>query len=78
IGTEPTEDRKGKRVAGKVKADVVVKEKEKRKRDATSVSDKDEVTKKQRTLKKRAPRASRKFVVYEEDDEETDEEPLTS
>ncbi|MCI89897.1 hypothetical protein A2U01_0111186, partial [Trifolium medium] len=28
------------------------------------------------TQKKRAPRAPRKFVVYEEDDEETDDEPL--
>ncbi|MCI76090.1 hypothetical protein A2U01_0097359, partial [Trifolium medium] len=53
-------------------------EKEKRKRDATSVSDKDEVTKKQRTQKNRAPRAPRKFVVYEEDDEKTDEEHLQS
>ncbi|MCI77305.1 hypothetical protein A2U01_0098575, partial [Trifolium medium] len=36
------------------------------------------VTKKQRTQKKRAPRAPRKFVVLEEDDEETDEEPFQS
>ncbi|MCI78610.1 hypothetical protein A2U01_0099881, partial [Trifolium medium] len=56
IGTEPSEDRKGKRVAGKVKADIVVKES--KKRAAPSCSDKDEVTKKQRTQKKRAPRAS--------------------
>ncbi|MCI88256.1 hypothetical protein A2U01_0109542, partial [Trifolium medium] len=44
ISTELTEDRKRKRVAAtrasKEKADVIVKEKEKRKRDATSVSDK--------------------------------------
>ncbi|MCI87683.1 hypothetical protein A2U01_0108968, partial [Trifolium medium] len=39
---------------------------------------KENVTKKQRTQKKRAPRASRKFVVHEEDDEEIDEEPLQS
>ncbi|MCI62444.1 hypothetical protein A2U01_0083701, partial [Trifolium medium] len=39
------------------------------------VSDKENVSKKQRTQKKRAPR---KFVVYEEDDEETDEDPLRS
>ncbi|MCI88424.1 hypothetical protein A2U01_0109711, partial [Trifolium medium] len=52
---------------------MVVKENEKRKRDATSVSNKDEVTKKHRTQKNRAPKAPRKFVVYEEDDEETDE-----
>ncbi|MCI65958.1 hypothetical protein A2U01_0087216, partial [Trifolium medium] len=40
-----------------------------------SVSDKENVTKKQRTQKKKAPR---KFVVHEEVDEETDEEPLQS
>ncbi|MCI64918.1 hypothetical protein A2U01_0086176, partial [Trifolium medium] len=41
-------------------------------------SDKENVTKKQGTRKKRAPRAGRKFVVHEEDDEETDDEPLQS
>ncbi|MCI96529.1 hypothetical protein A2U01_0117829, partial [Trifolium medium] len=46
------------------------------KRATTSGSDKEIVTKNQRTQKKRAPKAPRKFVVYEEDDEETDEEPL--
>ncbi|MCI40708.1 hypothetical protein A2U01_0061941, partial [Trifolium medium] len=71
IAPEPKEDRKGKRVAGKDKADVVVKEK--KKRAATSVSDKENVTKKQRTQKKNPVR---KLVVHEEDDEETDEEPL--
>ncbi|MCI49623.1 hypothetical protein A2U01_0070867, partial [Trifolium medium] len=47
ITPAPTEDRKGKRVvasgAGKEKAEVVVKEK--KKSDASSVSDKDNVTK---------------------------------
>ncbi|MCI69231.1 hypothetical protein A2U01_0090492, partial [Trifolium medium] len=73
IGTEPTEDRKRKIVAasgtGKEKAKVV--EKEKKKKATTSGSDKENVTKKQRTQKKRAPKVPRKFVVYEEDDEET-------
>ncbi|MCI29288.1 hypothetical protein A2U01_0050497, partial [Trifolium medium] len=73
IGSEPTEDRKGKRVAGKVKAEAVVKEK--KKRADPSVSDKENVTKKQRTQKKRHVR---KMVIHEEDNEETDEEPLQS
>ncbi|MCI83430.1 hypothetical protein A2U01_0104706, partial [Trifolium medium] len=55
-------------------AEVVVKET--KKRAATYVSDKEIVTKKLRTQKKRAPR--RKFVVHEVEDEETDEEPLQS
>ncbi|MCI93228.1 hypothetical protein A2U01_0114526, partial [Trifolium medium] len=57
IAPEPTDDRKSKKVvasgSGKGKVEVVVKEKEKRKSDAASVSDKDEVTKKQRIQKKR-------------------------
>ncbi|MCI51921.1 hypothetical protein A2U01_0073165, partial [Trifolium medium] len=61
--------------SGKGKVEVVVKEKEKRKRVATSVSDKDEVTKKQRIQK---GRPVRKFVIHEENDEETYEEPLQS
>ncbi|MCI44766.1 hypothetical protein A2U01_0066005, partial [Trifolium medium] len=78
IGTEPTDDRKVKKAvtsgSGKGKAELIVKEKEKRKRDATFVSNKDEVTKKQRTQKKRPVR---KLVIHEEDDEEIDDEPLT-
>ncbi|MCI70698.1 hypothetical protein A2U01_0091961, partial [Trifolium medium] len=74
IAPAPTEDRKGKRVVAsgsvKDKAEDVVKERKTKKR-ATFVSDKENVTKKQRIQKKRAPR---KFVVHEEDEEETDEE----
>ncbi|MCI53124.1 hypothetical protein A2U01_0074370, partial [Trifolium medium] len=78
IGSEPTEDRKRKRVAAtgsrKEKAEVAVKEK--KKRAITSGYDKEIVTKKQRTQKNRAPKV-RKLVlqVEEEDEEETDEEP---
>ncbi|MCI32026.1 hypothetical protein A2U01_0053238 [Trifolium medium] len=75
IGTEPTEDRKRKRVdasgASKEKAEVAVKEK--KKRATTSGSDKENVTKKQRTQKKRIVR---KLLIHEEDDEETEDEPL--
>ncbi|MCI60598.1 hypothetical protein A2U01_0081854, partial [Trifolium medium] len=56
IAPVPTEDRKRKRVAtsesGIDKAEVVVKES--KKRVITSVSDKENVTKKQRTQKKKA------------------------
>ncbi|MCI36816.1 hypothetical protein A2U01_0058039, partial [Trifolium medium] len=55
---------------GKEKVENVVEGK--KKKVATSVSDKEKITKKQRTQKKRAPRAVRKMVVHEE----TDEEPL--
>ncbi|MCI11989.1 hypothetical protein A2U01_0033092, partial [Trifolium medium] len=76
IAPAPTEDRKGKRVdasgSGKDKAEVVVKET--KKRAATSVSDKENVTKKQRIQKKRAPRK----LVLQEENEETDEEPMQS
>ncbi|MCI64396.1 hypothetical protein A2U01_0085654, partial [Trifolium medium] len=48
----------------------------KQKRVAASVSEKEKGIKKQRTQKKRAPRVIRKMVLQEEDDEETDEEPL--
>ncbi|MCI52072.1 hypothetical protein A2U01_0073316, partial [Trifolium medium] len=43
---------------------------------ATSVSEKEKIVKKQKTQKKRAPRARRNLVIHEKDDEETDEEPL--
>ncbi|MCI67513.1 hypothetical protein A2U01_0088772, partial [Trifolium medium] len=51
-------------------------EDKKQKRVASFVSEKEKVTKKQRTQKKMAPRVTRKMVLQEEDDEETDEEPL--
>ncbi|MCI64128.1 hypothetical protein A2U01_0085385, partial [Trifolium medium] len=50
IAPEPTADRKGKKAvtfgSGKDKAEMVVKEKEKRKRGASSGTDKEIVTKK--------------------------------
>ncbi|MCI28651.1 hypothetical protein A2U01_0049853, partial [Trifolium medium] len=66
-----------KKKTGKDKVEVVVKEKEKRKRTAASGFDKELVTKKQRTQKNRAPKV-RKLVlqVEEEYEEETYEEPL--
>ncbi|MCI22280.1 hypothetical protein A2U01_0043456, partial [Trifolium medium] len=51
-------------------------EDKKKKRVATFESDKGKVTKKPRTRKKKAPKAVRKLVIQEEDDEATDEEPL--
>ncbi|MCI47515.1 hypothetical protein A2U01_0068757, partial [Trifolium medium] len=42
----------------------------------TSVSDKEKITKKPRTQKRRAPKVVRQFVIQEEDEEETDEELL--
>ncbi|MCI15837.1 hypothetical protein A2U01_0036976, partial [Trifolium medium] len=79
IAPAPTEDRRGKRVAasgsGKEKVEIVVKEKEKRKIIGISVSDKENVAKKQRTQKK-STRTVRKLLINEDDDEETDEEPL--
>ncbi|MCI52312.1 hypothetical protein A2U01_0073556, partial [Trifolium medium] len=71
-GTDVATAPKKKRT-GKDKAEVVVKEKEKRKRDVVSESNKENVTKKPITQKKKAPR---KLVVHEVDDEETDDEPL--
>ncbi|MCI82025.1 hypothetical protein A2U01_0103299, partial [Trifolium medium] len=64
-----------KKRAGKEKLEEVVKEKEKRKRIAVSESEK--VTKKPRTQKNKGPKIVRKLMVNEEDDEETEEEPLT-
>ncbi|MCI48496.1 hypothetical protein A2U01_0069739, partial [Trifolium medium] len=51
---------------------------------ATSVSNKEKITKKPRThkkkkkKKKKAPKIVRQLVIQEEDEEETDEEPLQS
>ncbi|MCI31782.1 hypothetical protein A2U01_0052994 [Trifolium medium] len=56
---------KRKRVGKEKVEDVVEKKKEK-------------VTKKQRSQKKKEPRVIRKLVIHEEDDVETDEEPLKS
>ncbi|MCI30930.1 hypothetical protein A2U01_0052141, partial [Trifolium medium] len=43
---------------------------------ATSVSNKEKIPKKQRTQKKKATKIVRKWVIQEEDEEETDEESL--
>ncbi|MCI25366.1 hypothetical protein A2U01_0046557 [Trifolium medium] len=43
---------------------------------ATSVSNKEKITKKPRTQKKKVPKIVRKLVIQGEDEEETDEEPL--
>ncbi|MCI33097.1 hypothetical protein A2U01_0054313, partial [Trifolium medium] len=56
---------------GKEKLEEVVKEKEKRKRIAVSESKR--ITKKPRTQKKEV---TRKLVIQENDDEETEDEPL--
>ncbi|MCI86736.1 hypothetical protein A2U01_0108017, partial [Trifolium medium] len=45
---------------------------------ATSVSDKEKITKKPRTQKKKAPKVVRQLVIQEEDEEETNEQPLQS
>ncbi|MCI37071.1 hypothetical protein A2U01_0058295, partial [Trifolium medium] len=64
-----------KKRAGKDKIEEVVTEKEKRKKADVSESDKEKVIKKPRTQKKKEPKSVRKWVI-QEDDEETDDEPL--
>ncbi|MCI49332.1 hypothetical protein A2U01_0070576 [Trifolium medium] len=49
--------------------------KEKGKRKGTVIESK-RVTKKPRTQKKKEPKVVRKLVIQDEDEEETDEEPL--